>query len=212
MSVELKAAIDKIKASQDESKAKVTNIENMVTALTGEPSAPTVDFLDEFQEPDGAASLWTPAGGNWEIQSNIYKQTYQHNLPYFSAAGEFNWKDYTYEADVRSDLGMGYVGLVARFADINTAYLFYLRQGGNNVRLSKAPFVTLVETPGGSLPTEQGIWYRLKIEVDGNEIRCYADNVLQIEYEDPNKIVVGKIGLWCYWTAISCKYTKAWSA
>jgi len=169
-----------------------------------------VDFLNEFQEADGPASLWLPTGGNWEIQSNIYKQTWQHDLPYFSAAGEFDWQDYIYEADVRADSG-GYVGICARFSSIEQAYLFYLRIGSGNCRLAKAPFNTLVETAGGSLSLSQGTWYRLKMELDGKKIKCYVDGQLQISHTDPSEIVAGKIGLWCYWTAISCKYAKAWS-
>jgi hypothetical protein len=160
-------------------------------------------FVDTFTEADGPASNWAPAGGNWEIQSNIYKQTYQHDLPYFSAAGDFAWRDITYEADVRGDSGFNYEGLAFRFNHIEDSYLFYLRTGSGNCRLAKAPFVTLVQTPTDSLPLSQGVWYRLKVVVTVANIKCYVDDELQIEYDDPNPIVAGKIGLWCYWTACS---------
>jgi hypothetical protein len=160
-------------------------------------------FTDTFTEADGPASLWVPAGGNWEIQSNIYKQTWQQDLPFFSSAGDFAWRDITYEADVKGDSGFNYEGLAFRFNHIENSYLFYLRTGSGNVRLAKAPFVTLVQTPTGSLSLSAGVWYRLKVVVTGANIKCYVDDELQIEYDDPSPITAGRIGLWCYWTQCS---------
>lgn len=159
-------------------------------------------FVDIFTEADGPASNWIPAGGNWEIQNNVYKQIYQQDLPFFSAAGNSAWQDITYEVDVRADSG-GYVGIAFKYNDIENAYLFYLRIGSNNVRLAKAPFVTLAQTPTGSLSLSSGVWYRLKVIMTEANIKLYVDDVLQIEYDDANPIEAGKIGLWCYWTACS---------
>ena len=157
-------------------------------------------FIDTFTEDDGSASKWTPAGGNWEIQSGVYRQTYQQSNPYFSAAGEFSWRDITYEADVKGVQGFNYEGIAFHFNHIEDSYVFYLRTGSGNVRLMKAPFVTLVQTASYSLTLLPDTWYRLKVVMVGANIKCYVNNELQIEYDDPSPIVAGRIGLWAYWT------------
>jgi len=157
-------------------------------------------FVDTFTEQDGPASKWTPTGGNWEIQNGVYRQTYQQSNPYFSAAGEFAWRDITYEADVKGVSGFNYEGIAFHFNHIENSYVFYLRTGSGNVRLMKAPFVTLVQTANYSLTLLPDTWYRLKVIMTGANIKCYVDGELQIDYDDPDPIVAGRIGLWAYWT------------
>jgi len=167
---------------------------------------------------------WGNTGGTYVVydesapQGYIYRKTDYGGFMYaFSIAGG-NFADFTYIAKVRMDstlpdgsnAGSDYVGITFRYADSSNNYDFYFRRSAGNVRLRKNG-ATLKETPSGAVWNKDQ-WYTMKVVVTGGNIKCYVNDVLQIEYNDSNPLPAGMVGLFTYnsvgsWDDISVETT-----
>ena len=54
---------------------------------------------------------------------------------------------------------------------------------------------TLVGLKQSVVPTDKGIWYRLKVTAQGGHFMCYDDDKMIFDFDD-SKIAKGKIGVW----------------
>ena len=150
-------------------------------------------FTDDFTEPNGPASNWTVQGGTWGIESNIYKETSQYggSLSVLNDSSAFNWKDYSFEADIRRDFSHDhtYNGVVGRWQDSSTNYWFYMSPVDNTVKLlGNGVDETTIYT------FNVGEWYTFKMVFLGNNIKCYVNNIEVIDATDPTPIENGKVG------------------
>ena len=154
----------------------------------------------------GKAAEWTEVQGEWEVAGDKYVQddtvwttTATHETYHRSYFGEEDWTDYTVEATVRIDEGgelapiNGIFFRVTEKSDIGDYYYFRLdERAAEGPGLIKAPNVTM-QINGGN-PAEIGRDYVLKVEVEGDDIRCYVDGVLEIEVTD-DAFPAGAIGV-----------------
>ena len=155
---------------------------------------------------DGGAANWTEVQGDWTAVGGEYKQatiewtTTSTNETYHrSFFGDVSWTDYTYEATVRIDEGgpvapiLGIFFRVTEKTDAGGYYMFRLDQrAAQGPGLIKAPNETI--QINGDNPAEIGRDYVLRVEVQGSDIKCYVDGVLEIEVTD-DSFPAGAVGV-----------------
>lgn len=160
--------------------------------------------IDDFD--DGNAKGWQEIQGTWSVQSKEYVQeetewtTTTTNETYTrSFFGDENWMDYTLEATVRMEGGgetAAIIGIFFRVTEMSEAgdyYYFRLdARAAEGPALIKSPNTILQENL--AKPSEMEQDYVLKVEVEGNNIRCYIDDELEIELQD-DSFANGAIGV-----------------
>ena len=157
-------------------------------------------IFDDFE--DQSDDGWFATTPDWEVGSDGTSQVYRIvNLldqSLFTVIGELGWTDMTVEAKVTvlewggtntSDL----VGVYARFESQATHYYVALRGDGKlALRKKIATNVTLGTPVDLALTTDKP--YRVKLEIVGDELKAYVDDVLHITVTDSD-IPAGRVGL-----------------
>lgn len=167
-------------------------------------------FNDTFTEADGLATHWAVDGnyGIWNVDNHIYKQTREQytNRALLIDPDAFDWTDYSFETDIRLDSPTGpssggELGIYGRYltSSVNYKLSFNSGYGADIIELRKGG--VLLENK--SYPITQGTWYKMKMVFSGNNIKCYVDGVLQIDYTDGSPIEAGKTGFFTYTVATS---------
>ena len=154
----------------------------------------------------GKAADWTEIQGDWEVSKGKYTQvdtiwttTGTHETYHRSYFGEESWDDYTVEATVRIDEGGDLAPIIGIFfrvtekSEIGDYYYFRLdERASEGPGLIKAPNQTM--QINGGFPAEIGRDYVLRVEVQGSDIKCYVDGVLEIEVTD-DTFPAGAVGV-----------------
>jgi alpha-L-arabinofuranosidase len=151
--------------------------------------AATAEFKDVRVERDGDvlyesnfsqnAEGWQPEGGRrsrrstWQVQDGVYRQDREgYALSYF---GDESWSNYTLSLKARKLSGNeGFLIVFGRKE--GERYWWNLGGWGNSQHA-----IELNQTPVGRPARgriESDRWYDIKIELEGNRIRCFLDGVL----------------------------------
>lgn len=147
------------------------------------------NFYDDFS---GDLSQWTVVSGTWAIENSEYSQSDETRGRLHSIAGDPNWIDYTIEAKAKILSGMGAM-IFFRYVDTNW-YEAFIRADINVAVISKHVAGELTWIASTPFTSEAGVWYELKVEVKGSNIRFYVDGALILETTDPT-FTKGKTGL-----------------
>jgi len=161
-------------------------------------------LTDNFN--DGNDNDWKPIQGEWSVEKGEYIQddltwttTATHETYTRSYFGEEDWEEYTVEAKVRIEEGGDLAPIIGIFFRVTEKsedgdyYLFRLDQrASEGPGLIKAPNATVIIN--NNKPAEIGRDYILKVEVKGDEIKCYVDGELEIEVQD-DSFPQGAIGV-----------------
>ena len=151
-------------------------------------------LTDNFN--DGNAADWKPIQGTWSVKNGEYVQedlewttTATHETYTRSYFGEEDWEDYTFSAKVRIEEGgelAPIVGIFFRVTEISPTgdyYLFRLdARASEGPGLIKAPNEIIQINNNDPAEIEQD--YILKVEVKGDNIKCYVDDKLEIDVQD----------------------------
>jgi len=155
-------------------------------------------FKDEFNE---GAKEWNATSGKWEVVSGEYAQN--DNTKGAAAetyAGDFDWIDYTYEADVKVTGGYD-ADMLFRVNMDTEYYTLAIRsnsfEGDNHLELMKLQKWNWTVLGGAKRSIEDNTLYHVKIAVKGNNVKVIFNNeeTPAIDFTDDNPIVSGKIGL-----------------
>ncbi|WP_052446825.1 Ig-like domain-containing protein [Candidatus Soleaferrea massiliensis] len=155
-------------------------------------------FADDFES--GSMKGWSVLEGEWAVKDeggnkvmSVLSTNDGKRADIF--AGNQNWKNYVFEADVRLDSGST-VGILAR-ADQNELKKSYILdfENGKMRIFSRDNNKARVEVPGFTL--DHGKWYHFRIEVEGDTIRGYRDGQFIAEIKDTG-LPIGQIGLFCF--------------
>jgi len=156
------------------------------------PGIPDVNgeilFQDDFQ--DGQPDGWT-INGAWYIQQadDLYYFTASSLGGAWVTAGT-SWSGYLYHAGVRLESGSLFLSTNMTQAG---RYLLLLRADGMYL-LREQPednFVSLAETG----PITTGIGHSVSIANQSGHLQVYIDQVLWMDYTDPEPITVGTVGV-----------------
>ena len=154
----------------------------------------TCALIDDFN--DGKDDGWNRIQGDWSVIAGEYAQedveyttTETYETYTRSFFGDESWTDYTLEAKVRIEEGgelapiIGIFFRVTEKTEIGDYYYFRLdARAAEGPALIKSPNTILQENNGK--PSELGQDYILKVEVEGDNIKCYIDGELEIELQD----------------------------
>ncbi|OJV34744.1 MAG: hypothetical protein BGO29_09940 [Bacteroidales bacterium 36-12] len=182
-----------------------------VEAISGEFSLYDMQFDLALNTPttkednfDGGTAGWYYIDGAWEIRSGqAYIKGYGKRT---MTTGTAPWTDYTVQVDVTYINGMN-GGLLLRAKNLalgsngtspqaGTDFLqgYYISLSSNAVVLGKQNYnwAQLKSAPGNYVTNKK---YTLKASIIGADIKVYVDDVLVMEYTDPNPFVTGRPGL-----------------
>jgi len=149
---------------------------------------------------------------NWKIkndgdnkvlaQLSMDKTDYHFNLIVNKA---LNYKDIQLQIKVKGVSGEGDQGggPVWRFQDENNYYVARINPLENNFRVYKVVNGNRKELKSANIKINSAQWYKLKIIMHGDEIKCYLNGDLALETTDNTFTNAGKIGLWTKSDAVS---------
>ncbi|HET6383880.1 MAG TPA: alpha-L-arabinofuranosidase C-terminal domain-containing protein [Armatimonadota bacterium] len=137
---------------------------------------------------------WHFNRGAWKLQDGALVQTSDEDGP-DATAGDLGWTDYTYSLQARKISGRE--GFLIMFHYRNNGHFVWWNVGGwGNTR-------TGLERVGGGgkgelgrpspVTVETGRWYNIRIELNGDRIRCYLDDKLVTEATDTPPPPVGPL-------------------
>ena len=156
------------------------------------PTPATILFARDFSTDFGTNDLWTFSGiGLWlTAQSGSNRVFMQSSVAsaaraFAGVATDDQSIDVRARATTFAGTGNGdrWFGVMARY--VNDANYYYLTlRNTNTVSLRKVANGTVTVLGTYSLPITLGIWYRLRIEAVGSQIRGYVNGVLVAEATD----------------------------
>lgn len=160
-------------------------------------------ITEDFSDGDDG---WTQIQGSWSVKNGEYVQedpdwttTTTNETYHRSYYGDETWANYTVEAKVRIDSGgdlAPIIGIFFRVTEKSEAgdyYYFRLdTRPAEGPALVKSPNTILQENM--EKPANVGQEYILKVEVSGDNIRCYVDGQLEIELQD-DSFPMGAVGV-----------------
>ncbi|MEW5768420.1 MAG: PKD domain-containing protein, partial [bacterium] len=151
-------------------------------------------FSDDFN--DGNDKEWTRLRGNWSVVDGIYYQSMTSINDAWSVAGDASWTDYTVQMKVKlgPSAQRNGTGLIFRARD-NNKILLEVGVGSNEIRFWKQASGRWSKIGSATLPSgvQAGVWYIMKVEVEGPHIRGYFEGKNYLEVTD-NSLAQGKIG------------------
>jgi alpha-L-arabinofuranosidase len=132
------------------------------------------------------ATGWQPIGGKWQLQNDAIAPL-SPNTASWVTTGDPAWTDYTLSVKARKTGGAEGFLILFRVVDGdnydwwnvggwgNTHSQLEATQEGSHILFgSESPFTV-----------ETGRWYDLRVEVTGRHVRCFADNQLITEADEP---------------------------
>ncbi|MCL5264647.1 MAG: hypothetical protein M1343_05560 [Chloroflexi bacterium] len=106
-----------------------------------------------------------------------------------------DWADYTFSARVQKPADTDSINLYFRWQDANNFYWVALY--GSGLLLGKkvnGVWTELASNGAGTPARPPGVWYTVKVEVNGSNIKAYIDNVLYIDAYD-GSLSRGKVAM-----------------
>jgi len=125
------------------------------------------------------ASDWKSARGTWKVQTGVMHQTSDAENCY-TFVGDPKWTDYTYRVKARKNAGREGFLILFHVQDKDN-WIWWNVGGWGNTRtvLERATNGAKAEIGNVTdMGVETGRWYDIRIEVQGNDIRCYLDDKL----------------------------------
>lgn len=128
---------------------------------------------------------WAKKAGQWSLEDGVISQTGNGENCYMYV-GDETWTDYT--LSMKAQKSGGNEGFLILFGTRNVQDYYWWNLGGWNNTVSAIESAkdgsksTLISSP--VTPIENGRWYDIKVEVQGENIKCYLDGVLVHEIED----------------------------
>lgn len=160
-------------------------------------------FSDDFN--DGNANGWTPQSNynDWSVVLD------NGNYVYYSSstnegrtsAGNSSWADYSVEARVKVENfnGSNRAYVSGRYQDGNNFYAASL--SSNKLELRKKVSGSTTTIASKSYTFNTGTWYKVKLEMNGSNLKVYINDVLQLQATD-SSLSSGGIGLVAYKTVV----------
>ncbi|UCG69789.1 MAG: hypothetical protein JSV09_01850 [Thermoplasmata archaeon] len=145
-------------------------------------------FEDDFE--DGRMDKWNVEGSGWSVTSengNFVLQGIGHK---WARAGSESWGNYTFKTKVM--LLQGSVHVNFRMSDEGRYFLGF-HQGGLYLQKQFNRWSEFTNLISDGQPHTLNEWYDLEVEINANNIRVYVDEILRIEYTDPEPLLNGSI-------------------
>lgn len=161
-------------------------------------------FQDTFDDPVYTNSHWTVDAGTWNASNGVYSssQTYDGVDHYsLSRAGNTSWMNYSFSVDINNPKGVDKL-ILFRFNDWYNTYAVHMAGewpfGGNYIRLTRV-HNGVIELSRKQFFNTNNVWYKLRVEVEGETIKVFVDNAKIIEHVDPGTpLTHGQVALYVW--------------
>ena len=87
-------------------------------------------------------------------------------------------------------------GIVFRYQDASNYYIVRANALEDNYRLYHVVSGRRRQFAGANFRVTPNVWHKLRVEITGNQIKCYYDGELKITASDDTFKEAGKVGLW----------------
>jgi len=145
-----------------------------IKVTRGDQTLFTCDFAN------GTAG-WKLLGGDWHVQDGVLRQnSMADNVR--AVAGDKSWTDYTYSLKARKLGGAEGFLILFRVQDENRKSWWNLGGWGNQRHAIEMGSIIGNDVPGS---IETGRWYDIRIELKGDNIKCYLDGKLMHDVTPP---------------------------
>ncbi|HYL10127.1 MAG TPA: hypothetical protein VEU31_05265 [Candidatus Acidoferrales bacterium] len=161
--------------------------------------------------PEGFTSALTGRGtmGRWVVTQeatapsspNVLAQTSQDKTDYhfpLAIAEGTSYKDLALTVKFKAISGtvdQG-AGLLFRLRDKDNYYVVRANALENNFRLYHVVNGRRIQFAGANFKVSSQTWHEIKVEVRGEEFKCYYDGQLKFTAKDSTFKDAGKVGLW----------------
>ncbi len=139
--------------------------------------------------------------GDWRIDGKELMQD-SMKTPAYLFFGDKEWDDYTLELDAKRNSGSEGFKILFRAADPRNYYAFGFGSYGGTwhevFSLEDGIWNRRVKPTRGSVQSDQ--WYKVRVEVRGETVRCFVDGDKLFEYND-DRLLKGQVGLSTWNTA-----------
>jgi len=198
-------------------KPKPTPTPTPIPTPSPTPAPVVKEWNFDQDKPHEIAQGWTAVEGDWVVlpdpgapsQPNAFGMESGRLLKSLINALEYSalvvvsdpteYSDFTYEAQFKAKKGYFDCsgGLIFRYADPKNYYLLSVGCPSDYFALyliSDGKPEVLKQTV---VPIDQGVWYSIKVVVDGDHMLGYANDKMEFDIND-SKIKQGRIGLWAH--------------
>lgn len=107
------------------------------------------------------------------------------------------WTDYTVECKAWMEQGPDNMGVVVRYQDLSTYYIFAIMNGRQQAEIWSRVAGTYTDELDIPFPNEMGEVYTIKVVAEGNDFEFYINGELIAEWSD-GKLEAGKVGVRTY--------------
>lgn len=154
-------------------------------------------FVEDFD--DGTADDWTAT--DWSVIAGEY--VHDACSSQFAVVGDTNWADYTLKVKIKIvELGLdsGIVFYSQSDSDANNSYVLLWKSSGQMLMQKRAGGSWDVFSPFYyPLIPQIGVWYTLKVRINGSTFTAYLDDVEIFSWTDTSSpYTSGAIGLYDY--------------
>ena len=155
------------------------------------PTSVSEHILFEDNFDDGNLNGWTISSGSWDVVDGQLRCIASHDAKIF--AGDGTWEDYSISADVASISGSVDIGILGRLLDEAHTYQGQLWNEKARIKIWEEDWSDI---SAESFPATNSIWYNMRLEFRGTNIKMYINNLLVAIAKD-TMYQNGKIGLRC---------------
>lgn len=107
------------------------------------------------------------------------------------------WTDYTTECQVKMEQGPDNMGILVRYQDSTTYYIFAIMNGRQRAEIWSRVGGNYIDEKDIDFPNEMDKWYKIKVVAEGDDFEFYIDDELIAEWSD-DKLKNGKVGVRTY--------------
>lgn len=167
----------------------------LLLVLTGLCVSPTEALYYDFEQGDQG---WEQINGTCGEEGGVYVVTGSDGVGVLPDADwQEGWSDYTVECQAMMEQGPDNMGLLVRYQDAGTYYIFAVMNGRQQAEVWSRIAGTYTEEGVFPFENELGEWYTMRIEAVGSAFAFYVNDELITEWED-DRLETGKVGVRTY--------------
>ena len=141
---------------------------------------------------------WEQINGTCKAEKGVYIVTGADGVGVLPDSDwKDTWTDYTAECQALMEQGPDNMGILVRYQDSTTYYIFAIMNGRQQAEIWSRVAGNYVDEEDIPFPNEMNQWYKIKVVAKGDSFEFYIDDELITEWSD-NKLKNGKVGVRTY--------------